>query len=100
MGCEAVLPSSDIVVTSQSAPGKPPFVQRAPPPLGWEPSLSAMVSVRPAGADTPLPPDAAPETVTVLSDAWTSLFTAVIVTVSVLVVSPGAITSALFALSA
>ena len=65
------------MVTSQSANGRLGLRQLVPP-LGTEPSLSVIVKVRPAGADTPLPrPDAAPETVTVLSAAWTSLFTAV-----------------------
>ena len=56
-------------------------------------SSSVIVSVRDDGADTPLPPDAEPETVTVLSGASTALFTAVRVTVPVLVVWPAAIVS-------
>ena len=51
-----------------------------------DPSSSVIVSVCGDGADTPWPPDAAPETVTVLSGASTALFTAVTVTVPVLVV--------------
>ena len=56
-------------------------------------SLSVIVSVWFAGADTPLPPDTEPLTVTVLSGACTSLSRAVIVTVPVLVVEPAPIVS-------
>ena len=56
-------------------------------------SSSVIVSVWPGGADTPLPPVAEPETVTVLSGASTMLSTAVTVTVPVLVVAPAAIVS-------
>ena len=55
------------------------------------PSSSRIVSAAFDGAVTPLPPEAVPETVTDLSDAWTLLSTAVIVTVPVLVVEPDAI---------
>ena len=57
-------------------------------------SSSVMVSVWLAGFDTP-PPLTVPETVTALSGASTSLSTAVIVTVPVLVISPAAIVSIL-----
>ena len=99
--CEAVLATSDIVVTSQLVPSWPTLRHVVPLPVGTEPSLSVMVSVRPAGADTPLPPDAAPETVTVLSASIpTLLFTAVSVTVPALAVEPAAMVSVLFVLSA
>ena len=58
-------------------------------------SLSVMVSVLLEGFETP-PPLAEPDTVTVLFGASTELFTALIVTVPVLVVSPVAIVSVLF----
>ena len=57
------------------------------------PSSSVIVSVWDDGAETPWPPVTEPETVTVLSDASTALFTAVTVTVPVLVVWPDAIVS-------
>ena len=53
-------------------------------------SSSSSVSVTLDGAATPLPPEAAPETVTDLSGASTSLSFAVIVTVPVPVVAPAA----------
>ena len=56
-------------------------------------SSSVIVSVCGDGSDTPFPPEADPETVTVLSGASTALFTAVRVTVPVLVVAPAAIVS-------
>ncbi len=62
-------------------------------------SSSVMVSVKTDGSATPLPPLAAPETVTVLSGASTALSTAVIVTTPVLVVAPAAIVSTLSELS-
>ena len=57
------------------------------------PAVSSSVSVSspPAGADTPLPPETAPRTITCLSGASTSLSFAVTVTAPVLVVSPAAI---------
>ena len=63
------------------------------------PSSSRIVSVTLDGAAMLLPPEAVPETVTDLSGASPSLFTAVIVTVPVLVVAPDAIVSAVVALS-
>ena len=54
------------------------------------PSSSVIASVRSDGAATPLPPAAVAETVTSLSGASTSLSTAVIVTVPVLLVAPAA----------
>ena len=100
--CEVVVwACSDAVVTSQLVCGWPTLRHVVSSPVGTEPSLSVIVNVRPAGADTPLPPDAAPETVTVLSAAAsTLLFTAVSVTAPVLAVEPAAMTSALFVLSA
>ena len=56
-------------------------------------SSSAMVRVWSEGAATPLPPAAVAETVTCLSGASTSLSTAVMVTVPVLVVAPAAMVS-------
>ena len=56
-------------------------------------SSSVIVSVCPAGSDTPRPPWAAPLTSNVLSGASISLFSAAIVTVPVLSVSPGPIVS-------
>ena len=63
-------------------------------------SSSVIVRVRLDGADTPLPPEAVADTVTDLSGASTALFTALILTVPVLVVVPAAIVSVSFALSA
>ncbi len=62
------------------------------------PSSSVMVSVWLAGFPTP-PPAAVPDTVTVLLGASTSLSTAVIVTVPVLVVAPAAMVKVLFAVT-
>ena len=56
-------------------------------------SSSVIVSVLSAGATIPFPPVTEPDTVTSLSSASTALFTAVTVTVPVLVVSPAAIVS-------
>ena len=53
-------------------------------------SSSVIVSVWSEGAAAPLPPATVAETVTSLSGASTSLSTAVIVTVPVLVVAPAA----------
>ena len=61
------------------------------------PSSSVMVSVLLAGFAAPLPPLAAPDTVTCLSAASTLLFTALMVTVPVLAVAPAAIVSVLLA---
>ena len=63
-------------------------------------SSSSSVSVASEGAATPLPPMTVPETVTDLSGESTVFPFAVTVTAPVLVVSPAAMTSALFALSA
>ena len=63
------------------------------------PSSSVMARVWFAGAATPLPPVAVADTVTDLSGASTALFTALILTVRVLVVAPAAIVSVSFALS-
>ena len=68
-------------------------------------SSSAIVSVLPAGSATPLPPAAAPETVTDLSGSWVAAaspasFSAVTVTVPALVVEPAAMVSVLAVLSA
>ena len=60
-------------------------------------SSSVMVSVLFEGFDTPFPPLAAPETVTVLFAVSTELSTAVIVTVPLLEVLPAAIVRSLFA---
>ena len=57
------------------------------------PSSSAMVSVRPAGSATPLPPEAIPETLTSLSGSSMLLSTAAIVTVPQFAVFPAAIVS-------
>ena len=57
------------------------------------PSSSVIVSVSSEGADTPRPPLAEPDTVTLLFGSSLSLFTAVIVTVPLLVVDPAAIVS-------
>ena len=62
-------------------------------------SSSVIVNVWLEGADTPLPPVAVADTVTDLSGASTALFTALILTVRVLVVAPAAIVSVSFALS-
>ena len=62
-------------------------------------SSSTRVSVRLAGAATPLPPDAVPETVTCLSGEPTALSLAVIVTVPVLAVEPAAMLRVRAALS-
>ena len=59
-------------------------------------SSSVMVSVLFPGFDTPFPPLAAPDTVTVLFAVSTELSTAVIVTVPVLEVLPAAIVKSLF----
>ena len=61
-------------------------------------SLSVIVKVRSAGAATPLPPDAVAETATCLSGVSTSLSTAVMVTVPVLVCEPAAMVSVRFVL--
>ena len=63
------------------------------------PSSSVIVSVTSAGPVTPSELVAAPATETVLSGAITSLSTAVIVTVPVLVVAFAAIVSVVLALS-
>ena len=57
------------------------------------PSSSVIVSVSSEGSDTPRPPLAEPETVTLLFGSSLLLFVAVIVTVPVLVVDPVAIVS-------
>ena len=62
-------------------------------------SSSVIVSVWLDGAATPRPPDVVADTVTDLSGASTALFTALILTVRVLVVAPAAIVSVSFALS-
>ena len=62
-------------------------------------SSSVIVRVWLDGADTPLPPVTVADTVTDLSGASTPLFTALILTVRVLVVAPAAIVSVSFALS-
>ena len=98
IGCEAVLPSSDVVVTSQSLLD-PRRGFRHVVVLG-KLSLSVIVSVTLAGSAIPWPPAAAPVTVTVLFAAATSLFTAVIVTTPALTVAPAAKVSVSFALSA
>ena len=64
------------------------------------PSSSVIVRVRSDGADTPRPPVAVADTVTDLSGASIALFTALILTVRVLVVAPAAIVKVSFALSA
>ena len=80
----------------------PPSVTAVEPPLSVavKPAVSssAIVSVTDCGFSAPVP-EALPDTVTVLSAASTSLFTAVTVTISVLVVAPVAIVSRRFALS-
>ena len=63
-------------------------------------SSSVMVSVTSAGSVMPCVLDASPWIVMVLSGASTSLLTAVIVTVPVLVVAPAAIVSVVLELSA
>ena len=63
------------------------------------PSSSVIVSVTSAGPETPCELVAVPPTETVLSGAPTSLSTAVIVTVPVLVVAPWAIASVVLVLS-
>ena len=63
------------------------------------PSSSRIVSVTPSGFATPLPPAAVPETVTRMSGSSPLLSTAVIVTVSALVVEPAAIVSVVAVLS-
>ena len=62
-------------------------------------SSSVIVRVWSAGATTPRPPEAVADTVTDLSGASTALFTALILTVRVLVVAPAAIVSVSFVLS-
>ena len=62
-------------------------------------SSSPIVSVTPGGFATPLPPAAAPDTVTRLSGATTGLSAAVTVTTPVLVVAPAAMVSVLSGLS-
>ena len=64
------------------------------------PSSSAMVRVASAGSAAPLPPAAAPVTVTVLSGAFALLAAAVTVTRPALVVDPAAMVSVRAALSA
>ena len=62
------------------------------------PSSSVTVRVAAAGSATPLPPEAAPVTVTFLSGESAALATAVIVTRPVLAVTPAAMVSVAAAL--
>ena len=90
---------SSVAVTVDTPPLSETDVDDSPSVTVGGPSSSRIVSVTLDGAAMLLPPETVPETVTDLSGASSSLSSAVIVTVPVLVVAPDAIVSAVAALS-
>ena len=90
---------SSVAVTVDTPPLSETDVDDSPSVTVGGPSSSRIVSVTLDGAAMLLPPEASPETVTDLSGASSSLSSAVIVTVPVLVVAPDAIVSAVVTLS-